>query len=109
MRSILARLLCYVGIPVFILFALVMYGVSLVGAYDAGKACATRESAGGARNVDVTGSSFPPDSTCVFADGATEDLVPTAVDVMFWGSIGGAVACVAGTVLFERRSERLKG
>lgn len=96
--------MCYAGIPVSILVALVLYAASLVGAYDAGKACAALRSGGGARNVDVTTSSFPPNSTCVFADGTTEDLVPTSFAVLLWGGIGGSVVCLAGTALFERRS-----
>ncbi|WP_167975042.1 hypothetical protein [Lentzea indica] len=109
LRSGIARLLCYVGIPASIVFALLMYAASLVGSYDAGKDCAARQSDSGARNVDVTRSSFPPNATCVFADGATENLVPTSFAVLLWGSIGGSVVCVAGAVFFERRSERLHG
>ncbi|MEO6086229.1 MAG: hypothetical protein ABIQ18_24270 [Umezawaea sp.] len=92
-----------------IVFALLMYAASLVGSYDAGKDCATRESDGGARNIDVTRSSFPPNATCAFADGTTEDLVPTLFAVLFWSGLGSSAVCVAGTAFLERRSERLTG
>ena len=104
------RLLCYVGIPTFMLFALVMYGVSLLATMDnPARHCGSLSSENGAKNVGMTEREFPPDAVCSFADGTTKSLVPLAVDVMFWGGIGGVVVCVAGAFFLERRDVHLKG
>jgi hypothetical protein len=104
-RSCPVRLLCYVGIPTFILLAFVMYSLSLLATMDnAARGCGSLESESGARNVGMTEREFPPDAVCLFADGTTRSLVPLAADVMFWGSIGGIVVCFAGAFFLERRN-----